>query len=91
MFVGPVGWSHVLLVLRLEVGSLLNEEVYHIILVVLDGIIDWPFVLGIRDVKLRSIVNEELSHTNQTLSYTVVNGGLSVLILPIEISTFIYQ
>ena len=79
-----MGRSHALLVLHLQVGTLIDEEFDHLKSVSLDRIVDWPLILSVCDIQRRAQVEQMLHDPDMTLSYSVVDGGLPVLILSIE-------
>ena len=57
-----MGWCHILLVFSAEVDTFLDQELNHVIFVLLNGVEDWSFVLRVWLVHQGSIVDEELSH-----------------------------
>ena len=74
-----------LLVFQLEVRSLIEEELNHFKLIVLDCIEYRPLVLRITVIKHCTQVNQLLSRVYVALSDTVIDGGLAILVLTIDI------
>ena len=83
--------SHILLVLGSEINTFLQQEVDHVVLIILDGVVNWSLVLGVSDIVIGPIFNQELGHPYQTLSCTVVDGSLAILVLPVQVSSLLNE
>ncbi len=84
LFLGPVSWSHALLVLHLQIGSLIDEEFDHLKSVGLDSIVDCPLVFSVGNVQLGAQVDQVLHYLDMTLPDGVVDGRLAILVLSVE-------
>ena len=84
--------SHPLLILLIQIGTFVDEELDHLEPIAGNGIVDWTLVLGVELIEDCAVVNEELGHFDVTLSHGVVNRSLTVLVLPVHIlSAMIYE
>ena len=91
MLVGKVCRRHILLVFSLQIHSLLDEEVHHVILIPLDGIVDRSLVLEVSQVMIGPSVDQVLGDLDLAFPHTVVKWCLSILVLPIDLGTLVNQ
>ena len=80
-------WSDTLFVFCLEVGALVNEELDHLITVMVDGIVNRPLMFSVQVVIRGSQVNQLLYSANVAFPDCIVNTGLAVFVLPVDIIT----
>ena len=85
MLLGPGRGSHALLVLKLEVGALVDQELDDVVLVLLDSVVDGSLVFRVRVVKFSSKVNEMLGRSDVALSDSVIDGRLAILVLSVHV------
>ena len=91
MLICEVCRCHVLLVFSLEVHTLLDQEVNHVILVSLDGIVDRSLSLEIWQVMVSPPVDQELGDLDLAFPHTVVQWSLPIFVLSIDLCTLVNQ
>ena len=79
-----MSWRLILLVLGLQVDPFLNEVFDDVVSLKLDGIVDGALDLVVYVVVVGSKVDQELSCAQVTLSHTVEDASLAVLVATID-------
>ena len=81
----PRGRADAFLVLALDVGTLVDEELDHLITVLRDRVVDWTLILRVRLVYESAQIDEQLRRCNVSFSDSVVYWRLSILVLPVDV------
>lgn len=76
---------HALLVLHLQIGTLVDEELAHLVATRLDGVVKRPLVLCVYNIKVGTQVNELLDCLDVTLANGIVDSCLAVLVLSVQV------
>ena len=89
VLLSPMSWCHALLVLHAEIGSLIEQELAHLVPALLDGVVNRPLALGISNIVIGSEFDQLLYSLDVAFSHSIVDRCLSILVLPIHmVSSF---
>ena len=81
----PRGRADAFLVLTLDIGTLVDEELDHLVAILRDSVVDRTLVLRISLVYERAQIDEQLRRCDVPFSDGVVNWRLSILVLPVDV------